>query len=245
MASPLQELMNSPYLRAKAMQKAPLRPKDADKKTRAQTISDLMSGTALATAFMPGVGDVAGMAADAAMYSAYPEQRNMLNYGLTALSALPLVPAVSAMRSAGNLADAAKTVDASYRGLHTAPSPRLGNTLNDLSEIYGDDIYSQNALRFFGMGDDYRKADLESLAAIRAAKGNPDAMVTVYRAAPPEAADINPGDWVALSKDYAQKHGESALGGKYKVISKKVRAADLATDGDALSEWGWSPKNDR
>lgn len=123
MANPLQELISSGYLRAKAMQGAPLRPKDSGKKTKAQTIADLMSGTALATTFMPGVGDVAGMAADAAMYSAYPEQRNMLNYGLTALSALPFVPAVSAMRSAkkasgvidaaGDAADAAKNLDMS------------------------------------------------------------------------------------------------------------------------------------
>lgn len=85
-------------------------------KTRAQTIADLMSGTAIATTFMPWVGDLAGMAADAAMYSAYPEQRNMLNYGLTALSALPLVPAVSAMRSAGNAADAARLQRAADQG---------------------------------------------------------------------------------------------------------------------------------
>lgn len=116
MANPLQELMSSGYLRAKAKREAPLRPKDAGKKTKAQTIADLMSGTALATTFMPGVGDVAGMAADAAMYSAYPEQRNMLNYGLTALSALPFVPAVAAMRSAGNAADAARLQRAADQG---------------------------------------------------------------------------------------------------------------------------------
>lgn len=103
-------------------------------KSRRQTIADLMSGTALATTFMPGVGDVAGMAADAAMYSAYPEQRNMLNYGLTALSALPLVPAVSAMRSAGNAADSARLQRAADQGFDVS-RPLYHGTAADVTEF--------------------------------------------------------------------------------------------------------------
>jgi hypothetical protein len=149
------------------------------------------------------------------------------------------------------------------------------------------------------MGDEFRKADMESLSAISRAKGKPNAMVTVYRAVPnfktsaqkaselsedmaqflkrgrvpsrsavsgldgskwydwaydernrlsqiadniPDAANqINPADWVSLSKDYAAKHGQSALEGNYKILSKKVKASELATTGDALSEWGWNP----
>lgn len=57
----------------------------------------------------------------------------------------------------------------------------------------------------------------------------------------PEVFDINPGDWVALDRKYAKQHGESALGGKYKIVSKKVKAKDLFTNGDSIQEWGWWP----
>tara|TARA_R110000824_G_scaffold3490_1_gene16511 strand:+ start:503 stop:1939 length:1437 start_codon:yes stop_codon:yes gene_type:complete len=69
-------------------------------KTIGQAGADWLMGTALATAPVPGVGDVAGLAADAAMYAAYPEERNWLNYGLTALGTLPAIPAASAIRQA-------------------------------------------------------------------------------------------------------------------------------------------------
>ena len=52
---------------------------------------------------------------------------------------------------------------------------------------------------------------------------------------------INAGDWVTLSKDYAKEHGQSALGGNYKVIKKKVPARQLYTQGDSLNEFGYDP----
>jgi flagellar biosynthesis chaperone FliJ len=47
--------------------------------------------------------------------------------------------------------------------------------------------------------------------------------ITKLESAPQEAAQklkINRGDWVTTSRAYARQHGESALGGKYKVISQ-------------------------
>lgn len=52
---------------------------------------------------------------------------------------------------------------------------------------------------------------------------------------------INPGDWVTISKQYAADHGRSALNGKYKILSKTVKAKDLYTDGNSIHEWGYSP----
>ena len=54
--------------------------------------------------------------------------------------------------------------------------------------------------------------------------------------------DINPGDWITINKKYAKEHGESALGGKYKIISKKVKAKDIFTNGDSIHEWGYDPQ---
>lgn len=52
---------------------------------------------------------------------------------------------------------------------------------------------------------------------------------------------INPGDWVTLTKDYAKEHGESALRGNYKIISKKVKAKDVYTNADSIHEFGYDP----
>jgi hypothetical protein len=53
---------------------------------------------------------------------------------------------------------------------------------------------------------------------------------------------INHGDWVALDKKYAKEHGKSALGGNYKILSKKVPARQLFTNGDSIREWGWDSR---
>jgi len=50
---------------------------------------------------------------------------------------------------------------------------------------------------------------------------------------------INNGDWVTLSKTYAKEHGDSNLNGDYKIISKKVKASQLFTNGDSLNEFGY------
>jgi len=53
---------------------------------------------------------------------------------------------------------------------------------------------------------------------------------------------INRGDWVTINRDYAKNHGEGALNGKYKIISKKVKAGEIYTNGDSINEWGYDPK---
>jgi hypothetical protein len=50
---------------------------------------------------------------------------------------------------------------------------------------------------------------------------------------------INNGDWVTLSKKYAQEHGESALDGKYKIVSKQVPARKVFTDANSIQEFGY------
>lgn len=54
--------------------------------------------------------------------------------------------------------------------------------------------------------------------------------------------NINAGDWVTLTREYAKNHGESALKGKYKIISKKVKAEDVWTNADSIHEFGYQPK---
>lgn len=163
--------------------------------------------------------------------------------GLLGLSATPQVAAVRdfAADESGALR---LTLRGDYAGSHTAPELLPGATLDNPADIWGSDIYSPQALRYFGTGDD--ALDKQSLAAIRAARSNPDAEVPIFRAVPLDAPDdINAGDWVTTSARYARDHGESALGGEYKIVTEMVKAKELATDGNSIHEWGWWPSQER
>lgn len=148
-------------------------------------------------------------------------------------------PQVSSMRQ-----DPLELLDTSYRGSHTAPNREFGAPLYDLTgggQMYPADVYSPQAVRYYGTG--YPKADKEAFDLARRVRGNPDAEVVMYRAVPndPKISGINAGDWVTLSKEYAKTHGESALGGDYKILRKKVKAKDLYTNADSIHEFGYSP----
>jgi hypothetical protein len=62
---------------------------------------------------VPIAGDITGLAADAAMYAAYPEERTMGNYAMSALGVLPFVPGVSALRAARGASPLEGTLDMS------------------------------------------------------------------------------------------------------------------------------------
>ena len=57
----------------------------------------------------------------------------------------------------------------------------------------------------------------------------------------PEKIEINPGDWVTINRDYAKEHGQSHLG-SFTILSKKVPAREIYTDGNSIHEWGWNPQ---
>ena len=58
---------------------------------------------------------------------------------------------------------------------------------------------------------------------------------------PSERIVIMKGDWVTISRSYAVQHGQSALRGRYRIISKTVKASELFTDGNSIHEWGYDP----
>ena len=90
-------------------------------------------------------------------------------------------------------------------------------------------MYSQQGKRLYGIGDS--TIDHEWYLPALKAKGKPDALVEVYRAVPKGVKDINSGDWVTTSKKYATNHGEHTLNGEYEIISKKVKANTLSSEG--------------
>lgn len=78
-----------------------------------------MDQAALATIPIPVLGDVTGLAADARMYAQEPEQRNMLNYGLSALGVLPFVPSVGMIKAFHGTANHFNKFDDVMRGSAT------------------------------------------------------------------------------------------------------------------------------
>jgi hypothetical protein len=130
-----------------------------------------------------------------------------------------------------------------YRGQHRAPMNREGTApLWRLTDIYPDDVYSINAVRYYG---DRTPCDPVSVRIVQAARDKPDMPVKIYRAVPiAEGVDaaINPGDWVTICRPYAVQHGRSWLYGTYKIVSMTVRARDLFTDGNSIHEWGYDPQ---
>lgn len=130
-----------------------------------------------------------------------------------------------------------------YRGTHKAPTGEFGEaSLDSMDKTYPSDIYTMQGWRFYGDGD--AAMDKKAHQVVMAMKGKPNAVVTVYRSVPKGAStQINPGDWVTTVRDYAKMHGERFDEGM-DILSKKIKASELFTEGNSLFEFGWSPKED-
>ncbi len=130
-----------------------------------------------------------------------------------------------------------------YSGMHEAPTKGEGSApLWDVAGIYPDDIYGPMAVRYYGHYGDYR--DAEAIHVIQRMHGHPNRQVRIYRAVPKDVkgSAFNVGDWVTTVRSYAKEHGESALNGEYRVISKVVHPRDLFTDGNSIFEFGYDPQ---
>ena len=128
--------------------------------------------------------------------------------------------------------------------------PTQGSRVWDISEAVDTDEYGvgsgtfmpsdvyQHPEWYFNLNDTGVK---ESINAIQQLKGvSPDAEITIYRAAPKGV--LNNGDWVTLSKEYAEYHNYSNLDNKGKVYAYKVKASDVAFAGDDIREFGYFGK---
>jgi hypothetical protein len=131
-------------------------------------------------------------------------------------------------------------LDTSYRGSHTAPNAKeYGARLDDLTTLMPQDVYSQQGKRLYGIGNP--QIDSEWYVAALRAKNKPDAEIEIFRAVPKGVKDINDGDWITTSKTYADWHGENVLNGEYDIISKKVKAKTLSSEGYPY-EFGYNPE---
>jgi hypothetical protein len=130
-----------------------------------------------------------------------------------------------------------------YSGEHKAPQRDSGAPLDNLKDVYPDDVYGPKGALYYGQasGDATDKA---AIRILQSARNKPDAPVKVFRAIPKsiKSNEINSGDWITTIKSYAVQHGEGALGGDYKILEKTVPAGDLYTNGDSIFEFGYDPK---
>jgi|TARA_R110000803_G_C11947731_1_gene317318 hypothetical protein len=195
--------------------------------------------------YLDAMGNM-GMAAAAIPMMAIPGTVAGVKKGVQGMLS-PQAERVAALRAEANAArfgEDVAPVNTDYRGHHTAPLREGKNTLDDMSDIYPDDIYDPSvAGRYYGHGGDSVGIDNKSAEIISKARGNPDGEIEVFRAAPKGTNAINDGDWVTVNKDYAKAHGDSWVdNGEYDIVSKKVKVSDLATDGNSIHEFGYSPK---
>jgi hypothetical protein len=131
------------------------------------------------------------------------------------------------------------TANDDYRGSHEAPiNDGYNAPLYDLTQIYPKDVYDPSGVRIYGLGD---YTEYESMRVIKRVRNNPDAKVTMYRAVPKNLKEdnIRVGDWVTLSRSYAEEHGEAHIDGPYKIISNTTEAKNLWTDANSLNEFGF------
>lgn len=76
-------------------------------KTAGQAMADMLGGMSIPLSFVPVAGDVAGLAADAAMYATRPEERTLGNAAMTLAGIVPGIPGAAAMRAGKQAAEGA------------------------------------------------------------------------------------------------------------------------------------------
>lgn len=112
-----------------------------------------------------------------------------------------------------------------------------GYGVHDLDQmVVGQDVYD-NPSQYSGFSRE--QFFRETVQQIRSAKGNPEAEITIYRATTSDS--INSGDWVTLSRGYAEQYLDDE---SFKVVTKRVKAKDVLWPGDDLMEFGYFPGDD-
>lgn len=152
-----------------------------------------------------------------------------------------------------------------YAGGHQPPSdaPPIHDLVGDHS-WFPEDVYDNP--HYYGFGE----WTATSARIIREVRGQPNALVTIYRSVPPVWHEpmqsqgqpvvhktepvIETGNWVAISLAYARNHGMDRgweewngemwveVQGDWPVLRAKVPAHTVRNGGNDLIEWGyWGP----
>lgn len=126
-----------------------------------------------------------------------------------------------------------------YRMDHQAPyNDGYSASLDDVTSMFGEDIYGSQAVQYFGTSEGF---DYESVRCIQRARKRPEMTVRIYRAVPTsiKSDQIRNGDWITLTRKYAEEHGKSNIIGNYRVITAVGKAKHIYTDGNSIHEFGY------
>ena len=136
-----------------------------------------------------------------------------------------------------------EVVDTSYWLQHRPGDPRGEDAyVPSIDRILESDLFPDDFLQHpdWYLTDAREPGAAATINTLKAVQGNPDAIVTVYRGTPGNS--LNTGDWVALSREYAEIYagdGPYSDNPNSKVLSFDVRAGDLSFDGDSIFEFGY------
>ncbi len=126
--------------------------------------------------------------------------------------------------------------DNDFRMTHEAPTnDGFNKPIYDMTAIYPSDFY-EKGVEYYGSYTE-RGLDYEALSKLRKVRGKPDARLWIYRAVPADVKGdhFRNGDWVTITRGYAQMHGRDNIEGAYRVIEKATLAGAVATNSDSLS----------
>lgn len=131
-----------------------------------------------------------------------------------------------------------KSADSYQMSHRPSETGAIASDISNNGELIPKDVYTNPEYYFDIKGKgEYQDATRESFSAINKIKGKPNADITIYRAS--SSGNLNNGDWVTLSKKYADLHAN----GKMPVNSFKVKAKDIQFAGDDINEFGYFGKS--
>lgn len=119
-----------------------------------------------------------------------------------------------------------------YMMQHRPTKNGVGYDITSTDSI-GKDIYT-NPENYVDMSLKHNQESYKALVDIR---DNPNAEVTIYRASPKN--ELNQGDWITLSKTYAEMESQKE---NVPVNEFKVKAKDIQFAGDDINEFGYFPQ---
>jgi hypothetical protein len=98
----------------------------------------------------------------------------------------------------------------SYRGSHQPDTAEDAVRFHELDKAMPD-FYDRPHDYIWDLGEpehlsDQFKGHHQAIRQALNARGNPDARVSLFRAVPKGVKEINTGDWVSTSKQYAREH---------------------------------------
>jgi len=108
---------------------------------------------------------------------------------------------------------------------------RVKNTIEEVQADPENAVYTASTFNDF---QEYYPDQLKYAKIVPQIKGN---KVKIYRSA---TGDIEPGDWIGLSKKYAESHGRTP---EHKTYEMWVDKEDIRWQGADANEWIYLPKN--